>query len=142
MTQCTDLFCWWYHLAHANQQYTTCHQAGAWLLQEKGPKAKLILQVRDENHLIQIDDRAQREGKFLSALTPCKRSILGITLEAGCWCFQLQSNVTLIAGTSAAVRARRTSVHNWDIYVREEHSCRGYATILKVRKSHPASTHP
>lgn len=31
-------------------------------LWEKGPKAKLILQVRDENHLIQIDDRAQREG--------------------------------------------------------------------------------
>lgn len=31
-------------------------------LWEKGPKAKLILQVRDENHLLQIEGLAQREG--------------------------------------------------------------------------------
>jgi len=32
------------------------------VVQEKGPKAKLILQVRDESQLLQIENYAQREG--------------------------------------------------------------------------------
>ena len=38
------------------------------ILQEKGPKAKLILQVRNENQLLQVESLAQREGEPLFLL--------------------------------------------------------------------------
>ena len=67
-------------------------------LQEKGTKAKLILQVRDENQLLQVETLAQREGEPFYSLDSVSSTILAANhlhsrqtnylarLQASCLC--------------------------------------------------------